>query len=310
MSQNTEQYLARIANGEGPIPPVPTNPEEQYLQYIATGEGELPKVPTNFKEAMLAKIAENGGGGTSGLSESVKQALLQVIENVAYTTPNGESYYQALYDALYPSAPPAELVSISAVFTQGNNVVYDTDSLDTLKQYLVVTATYDDSTTANVSAYTLSGTLAVGTSTITVSYGGKTTTFNVTVTHDAGHSDMTGWADGIAYTNLEIVNDEYAQASDGAILQYSGWNRTGYVPCHGASTLTVPPLPQTGNARATSSWFYDENHNPVSGGLNGFELSKTQPTTVTVPSGAYYFIISSEASALATCVNNGIVPNA
>lgn len=66
MSQNTEQYLARIANGEGPIPPVPTNPEEQYLQYIATGEGELPKVPTNFKEAMLAKIAENGGGGGGG----------------------------------------------------------------------------------------------------------------------------------------------------------------------------------------------------------------------------------------------------
>lgn len=74
------------------------------------------------------------------------------------------------------------LSSISAVFTQGSAVIYDTDSLDTLKQYLVVTANYADSTTQTVTGYTLSGTLTEGTSTITVSYSGKTTTFNVTVT--------------------------------------------------------------------------------------------------------------------------------
>jgi hypothetical protein len=73
------------------------------------------------------------------------------------------------------------LLSISAVFTQGDNVIYDTDTLNTLKQYLVVTAAMTDSTTRTVTDYTLSGTLTVGTSTITVSYGGKTTTFNVTV---------------------------------------------------------------------------------------------------------------------------------
>lgn len=79
----------------------------------------------------------------------------------------------------------ANLTSISAVFTQGGNTIYATDSLDSLKQYLVVTATYDDSSTATVASndYTLSGTLTEGTSTITVSYGGKTTTFNVTVSH-------------------------------------------------------------------------------------------------------------------------------
>lgn len=76
----------------------------------------------------------------------------------------------------------ATLVSISAVFTQGQNVVYDTDSLDTLKQYLVVTAHYDDNTGTVVSDYTLSGTLAVGTSTVTVGFGGKTTSFTVSVT--------------------------------------------------------------------------------------------------------------------------------
>ena len=78
----------------------------------------------------------------------------------------------------------ATLSSISAVFSQGNNTVYDSTALNDLKQYLTVTATYSDSSTAVISAanYTLSGTLSVGTSTITVSYGGKTASFTVTVT--------------------------------------------------------------------------------------------------------------------------------
>lgn len=79
----------------------------------------------------------------------------------------------------------ATLVSIDAVFTQGQAVIYDTDSLETLKQYLVVTAYYDDTSSEVLgsSAYTLSGTLTTGTSTITASYGGETDTFTVSVTH-------------------------------------------------------------------------------------------------------------------------------
>lgn len=73
--------------------------------------------------------------------------------------------------------------SISAVYTQ-SEVVCNIDSLDSLKADLVVTAHYSDSSTQTIPAadYTLSGTLTAGTSTITVAYGGKTTTFIVTVT--------------------------------------------------------------------------------------------------------------------------------
>lgn len=76
------------------------------------------------------------------------------------------------------------LSSISAVYTQ-SGTVYTTTSLDDLKTDLVVTATFADSTTQTVTGYTLSGTLTEGTSTITVSYAGKTTTFNVNVTETA-----------------------------------------------------------------------------------------------------------------------------
>lgn len=118
-------------------------------------------------------------GQIGGLSNEAKQALLTLLEKVAYVDDQGQTYLDALETALYP---PANLVSISAVFNQGSAVIYNTDSLDTLKQYLTVTALYSDSTTEVVTTYTLSGTLTAGTSTITVSYGGKTTTFTVNVT--------------------------------------------------------------------------------------------------------------------------------
>lgn len=116
---------------------------------------------------------------TGTFTNEAKNALLTLLEKVAYTVSNGQTYLDALRTELFR----INVDSISAVFTQGSAVIYDTDSLDTLKQYLVVTATYSDSTTEVLpdSVYTLSGTLTAGTSTITVTYGGKTTTFDVSV---------------------------------------------------------------------------------------------------------------------------------
>lgn len=132
--------------------------------FVGTGTGEF------------IELQKKGDG--NALTDDVKQALLQIASKVAYIDENGQDYYDALESALYPDT---SLVSISAVYTQ-SGTVYDSDSLDSLKADLVVTAHYDDSSTEVVTAYTLSGTLEVGTSTITVAYGGKTTTFDVTVT--------------------------------------------------------------------------------------------------------------------------------
>lgn len=121
--------------------------------------------------------AYGGSSSGSGLTDDIKQALLDCFEHVAWTDEHGQDYVDALEAALYP---PAELVSISAVYTQ-SGTVYDTDTLDSLRDDLVVTAHYDDSSSEVVTTYTLSGTLVGGTSTITVAYGGKTTTFTVNV---------------------------------------------------------------------------------------------------------------------------------
>ena len=109
----------------------------------------------------------------------IKAALLNCFKKVAWVDAHGQDYYDNLFAALYGG----EVVSISAVFDSGSTRIYSTDTLDSLKQYLTVTAYLESDTTVTLDDedYELSGTLTVGTSTITVSFSDKTTTFNVTV---------------------------------------------------------------------------------------------------------------------------------
>ena len=159
----------------------------------------------------------------NGLSDDAKDALLDCFEHVAWTDDQGQTYYDALYDALYPR----DVASISAVYTQ-SGTVYDTATLDSLKTDLVVTATYTDSTTATVaaSAYTLSGTLTAGTSTIAVSYSGFTTTFTVTVTHDAEHYAVTNNLTGCTSSNASTTATEGGSYA-ATITADSGYTLTG-----------------------------------------------------------------------------------
>ena len=240
-----------------------------------TLSGSVAQIATNTQDITALKedsllldervtALEEGGSG-SGLTDDIKQALLQIAEKVAYIDAHGQDYYDDLYDALYAitaitlntnslsfstlnstqqltatTTPEggnvtwtssdtsivtvsdsglvtsvaygsatitatagsisatcnvvvaqATLTSISAVYTQ-SGTVYEGASLDGLKSDLVVTASWSDSTTSTVAStdYTLSGTLEVGTSVITVSYGGKTDTFSVTVSQDTTHTEI------------------------------------------------------------------------------------------------------------------------
>lgn len=114
-----------------------------------------------------------------GFSQDARHALLECFQNVAWITGQGQTYYDNLYNALYPNTG---LVRLEAVFTQGDAEIFTTTPLEELKAYLVVTGYYSDGTSKTIQDYTLTGTLTAGTSTVTVSKNGKTTTFNVTVT--------------------------------------------------------------------------------------------------------------------------------
>lgn len=171
--------------------PHPTNTvdgdSEDIINQITVALNNALSDIEDAKEEAIEEISQSGGG----ITEAVKVALLNCFAHTAWIDANGQTYYDALYNALY-DVPAPTLTSISAVYTQ-SGTVYTTDTLDSLKSDLVVTAHCSDSSTSTVASadYTLSGTLTVGTSTITVSYGGKTDTFNVTVSADTTHTETT-----------------------------------------------------------------------------------------------------------------------
>ena len=158
------------------------------------------------------------------LSDEVKNALLACFQNVAWTTPDGQTYYDALESALNP---PANLSYITAVYTQ-TMTVETIDPITVLRDDLVVTAHYGDGTSSRVYGYLLSGTLTVGTSTVTVTYGGKTSTFSVTVspayltpgrTYTLNSSDSWQMSKGMNYVsenNGKTYNEMVVVSSTGS----------------------------------------------------------------------------------------------
>lgn len=182
---------------------------------------------SEIKDIVLNGISYNLSSQTgAGLTEDIKQALLACFENVAWIDDDGADYYNALQATLYP---PNGLVSISAVYTQ-SGAVYSVTPLDSLKDDLVVTALYDDSTSETVSQsdYVLSGTLPNGgTGNITVTYGGKTATFTVTTTHTPvyplanGTHSFTSTNRSLTVTNgnhIEYTNSSASISGTGAYL--------------------------------------------------------------------------------------------
>lgn len=156
------------------------------------------RTPLNFPADFVTEIGKLGG---DGLTDEIKQAILQLGQKVAYIDAEGQAYYNDLYNALYP---PNTVVLLTAVFRQGSTVIYDDTALDDLKQHLTVTAKYDDNTTSILpdSAYTLSGLLEAPSSTVTVLYNGVSTTFSVAVTARPTLSSITA-----VYTQSGTVHD-------------------------------------------------------------------------------------------------------
>lgn len=101
-------------------------------------------------------------------------------------------------------SPDVILISISAVYS-GGDVAAGTAVADLAG--IVVTAHYSDGSSETVTGYTLSGTIAEGSNTVTVSYGGKTATFTVTGVAESGGDTV---AFGVPSANTNYPNNWYA----------------------------------------------------------------------------------------------------
>lgn len=229
-----------------------------------TQPGQAADAKKTGDEISELKSLISGGG----LTEDIKQALMDIVNNVAWDgdDPTGQTYITALQNALYPAA---ELVSISAVYTQGGTV-YDSDSLDSLRNDLVVTAHYDDSTSEAVSNYTLSGTLAEGTSTITVTYSGKTTTFTVTVTASPLPSEYTikPWVASLntGTGSTYFVNTQVTPSKNGAIKVEIGFMMTSETA---ANKYFIAMNSASGGGGSVGCGVYVNSDNVQVGAFNG-----------------------------------------
>lgn len=121
----------------------------------------------------LEQIMQSGTG--TGLTLEQINLFDTMFDHIYYIDDEGGTIADELIASLKASLP-VTLVSISATYsggyvTEGTNVNDLTD--------IVVTATYSDDSTKEVTKYTLSGTIVAGNNTITVTYKGLTTTFIV-----------------------------------------------------------------------------------------------------------------------------------
>lgn len=259
--------------------------QQNLVARVTTLETKMETAEDDIAD-LKSDIEELSGGG--GLTEDVKVALLACFRHIAFLD-DDEDYYGALEDALYP---PADLVSISAVYSGGD--VYNTATLDSLKSNLVVTAHYDDSSTETVSSYTLSGTIATGSQTITVTYGGKTTTFTITVVEWLTGITATYTQSGTVYdtdtlddlkTDL-VVTANYADSTSENVSDYT---LSGTLAV-GTSTITVTYAGKTAtfNVSVTHEsvtetvYFNDDTVTLVSD-----TLMKSNGSTVSLSGGSY-----------------------
>lgn len=207
-----------------------------------------------LSDLIASKLSGSGGGGGGGsvtsvngqtgavvltaadLDDSFKDALLDCFANVAWATEDGQQYYDALEAALYP------IDHITAAYTQ-SGTVYDTDSIDSLKADLVVTAFYQGGGSKVVTDYTLSGTLTEGTSTITVSYGGKTATFDVLVEHDPSilpdEYQQVEWIEANKGPVIDTNNPLTENSEIHARMQVMGAGTASYAGLFGRTTPSI-----------------------------------------------------------------------
>lgn len=208
--------------------PTDINSEINKIKYAVHG--------SDMRDSIVSALNKLNSG--SGVTDQIKEALLAVFRNVAYIDESGQHYYNALYAALNESGggsedPDISIDSIYAVINQGYEPVCTTDSIETIRRYITVTARYSNNVEIEVNNYTLSGELTAGVATITVQYMGKTDTVQVEVIQlPTGYTHRTcivtdgtqGTWSGLYETDMQGLSIVYK-----ALKTDDGVEKTGHV---------------------------------------------------------------------------------
>lgn len=222
--QNDSGYLTSFTETDPTVPAWAK--ASQKPTYTAQEVGALPadaQIPTIDASLTIEGAgadAKKTGDEISNLKSALVTFLNQLtllVPDLAYSTPShhGAAVIAAANAAIAAMSSASEtdatLLSINAAYNSGDTIIRTSNELNDLKNYLTVTAVYDDASSSVLSAedYVLSGTLAlasgeydVSTQTITVSYEDKTATFSIAVYNDITQSKVSLPS---GYTQLAMI---------------------------------------------------------------------------------------------------------
>lgn len=210
---------------------------------------------------------------TSGMTTAQVNALDGMFKVCAFIKDDISAEYNAFCTAFGIEA--ATITGIFATYS-GGDVSVGTDVTNLTG--IVVTANYSDGSKRTVTGYTLSGTIAEGNNTITVTYEGMTTTFTVTgvsvevtlssisVTYSGGDVAV-----GTALSDLTgiVVTAHY---SDGSSATVTGYTMNGTI-AEGENTISVTYNGKTATFTVTGTVEHERVEHIVSG--------QTFPVTLT-----------------------------
>ena len=222
------------------------------------GEGGSDVIANPELEGDETELESLGIDGTNykilsgtGLTKATKEALMNCFEHVAWTDEHGQTYYDALAEAIgYNPEPPTQKVleSITAII---NNPTVEQNT--TYVPNVSVTAHYSDGSIANVSAQAVFGsidTATTGAKTLSISYTEnsvtKTTSGTVTVTSEPVSvvlSSISATKTKMSYTTEETFGTDdvivTAHYSDGTSANVTNNAEIGTVDISTAGTKTL-----------------------------------------------------------------------
>lgn len=259
-----------------------TGTEAAFAERMAA---EIPSVDSTLTQSGQAADAAVVGNRLSALSEEIANlqtsgltteqvnALDSMFKVCAFIKADISAEYNAFKTAFNIEA--ATITGISAIYS-GGDVAVGTAVTDLTG--IVVTANYSDGSKRTVTGYTLSGTIAEGSNTITVTYEGMTTTFTVTgvadevtmtsisVTYSGGSVPA-----GTALDDLTgiVVTATY---SDGSTSTVTGYTLSGEI-VEGDNTISVTYNGKTATFTVTGTVEHGRVEHIVSG--------QTFPVTLT-----------------------------
>lgn len=108
----------------------------------ARDEAIAGKVATDQGVAQAGKALVVGSDGNvtigeaTGITDAVKVALLSLLQHVAYTDDQGQSYYAALYAALYQSPAPSGYPRLDVIYDNPSTITVDKSTMTKLGVYI------------------------------------------------------------------------------------------------------------------------------------------------------------------------------